>query len=200
MPKSALDSLVDSESKPTIIMDGGIATHDNLLFLRENNYSYIVAGRHRNMKIPDNLKWEIVQEKKDNIVHASKVEQPETNEIHLYCHSQMRQKKEESMRDLLQGRLIKDLERAREALSKKGGTKAYPKVTERIGRLKQKHKAIASFFSIQIKADQEGNQAKDITWEIKEDKIDQRFQGSYFIKAYGFDGDAKKLWKTYTNS
>ena len=46
--KEALDKLgAPSEKKPTVVFDAGIATKENLAYLREEGYSYIVASRSR---------------------------------------------------------------------------------------------------------------------------------------------------------
>jgi len=186
-----------SDNKPIIVLDAGIATEENLDYLRQEEYRYIVASRMRSCEFPDDLSFEVVKETKDVTVRAAQEKDVQTEEILLYCHSSDREKKEKAIRSLLQERLEQDLQKAADALMKKGGTKAYPKVLERIGRLKEKHKRIASYYSIKVEADESGKKAVAITWKTKEQKLDNRFQGGYLLRAYGLDLGTEELWRTY---
>lgn len=183
--------------KPTIVFDAGIASEENLLYLRQNGYSYIVASKRRSVDMPAGLQLDLVKEMDDNRVRAAQVKDEETQEIVLYCHSTQRQKKEEGMRTLLQKRLEKDLQQVSDALNKKGGTKSYPKVLERIGRLKEKHRRVASYYDIKVCPDESGVKAISIVWESKESKLEQRFQGAYCLRSFGLDWSSSDLWHTY---
>jgi hypothetical protein len=72
------------------------------------------------------------------------------DEIFLYCESDGRKEKEASMRTRFQQRFEQELERAAAALTKKGGTKKYPKVMERIGRLRERYPMTARFYKIEV--------------------------------------------------
>jgi transposase len=196
--EKALDRLAYKQhTKPIVVLDAGIASEENLLYLREQSYRYIVAARNRSVDVPPDLEFELIKQKKDNQVHASQVKDPGSQETILYCHSTQRQQKEEAISSLLQSRLESDLKQASEALSKKGGTKSYSKVVERIGRLKERHKRISSYYDIEVGPDTTGSKAESITWKLKERKLNQRFQGSYCLRAYGLEWNSTELWSTY---
>ncbi len=62
----------------------------------------------------------------------------ETGEVELYCHSQLREKKEQAIQDSFAEKYEAALQSPHDGLSKKGTTKQYPKVLQRLGRLKEK--------------------------------------------------------------
>ena len=109
-----------------------------------------------------------VKENERTIVRAGLVENKESDEIELYCHSQAKEKKEKSIKGHFSQRFEEELTKAHEALSKKGGTKRYEKVIERIGRLKEKYKRVAHRYEITIKRDKEARNAIAIDWRQKE--------------------------------
>jgi len=187
-----------SEHKPVIVVDAGIATEDNLDYLRQEEYCYIVSSRRRSCEFPEDLSFDIIKKTKNSTVQAAQKQDPETGETLLYCHSTDREKKEKAMRSLLHTRFEQDLQKAADALTKKRGTKAYSKVIERIGRLKEKHKRISSYYNIEVKIDKTGKIATSITWTEKEQKLENRFQGGYLLRSYGLNCTTEVLWKTYT--
>jgi len=186
------------DDKPVIVIDAGIATEDNLDYLRKEGYCYVVSSRRRSCEFPEDLSFDIVKKTKNCTVKAAQKKDPETEETILYCHSTDREKKEKAMHSLLHTRLEQDLQKASDALTKKRGTKAYSKVMERIGRIKEKHRRIASYYDIEVKADETSKIAISITWKEKEQKLDNRFQGGYILRVHGLDWSTEKLWKTYT--
>ncbi len=196
--KQALEELHDpSEKQPIIVMDAGIATEENLEYLREEQYKYIVASRSHSCEIPDDIKLETIKKDRNNLVRVAQKPDKETGEVLLYCSSESRKKKEEGIRSLKQERLEEDLKLASSALTKKGGTKSYDKVLERIGRLKERHSLIANHYKIEVKADEARSKAVEITWTVDEKGLEDRFQGGYLLKTYGLDWTSKELWNTY---
>ena len=189
--QEAIDHLSASKNqKPIIVLDAGIATEDNLSYLRDLGYCYLVASRTRSCVVPEEL--ELVKEEGHHKVYALQVHEAD-NEVLLYCHSTQRQEK--AMRSLLQSRFETDLQAVADALGKKRGTKSYPKVLERLGRLKQKHRRIASYYDIHV--EKQDSQVIAVTWKTKDQKLDHRFQGAYLLRSYGLNWSSKDLWETY---
>ncbi len=187
----------DTAELPVIVLDAGIATSENLEYLREHGYKYIVASRSRSCEMPDEAEFEIIKEDLDNTVKVAKKSDEDSGEVLLYCHSTSRMEKEKGMRSLKQERFEEDLKIAANALTKKGGTKDYKKVIERIGRLKERHRSISRHYKIEVIPDETESKAVSITWKINEKTLEDRFQGAYLLKAYGLDWNFEKLWKTY---
>ncbi len=187
----------DDKKKPVIVLDAGFATEENLQWLREKERPYIVCSRKRIGKIPQDLSLEIVQEKKGNIVKAAQVIDENTEEAIVYCHSVMKEKKEESMKDSSQKHFEEALKKLREGLTKKRCMKAYDKVVEKVGRLKEKYRSISSHYKIIVVADESSKQAVDISWNLNSETCEKRFSGIYQLRTYKLQWDSKKLWNTY---
>ncbi len=183
--------------RPIIVLDAGFATETNLEWLRENQYPYIVSSRQKLSEAPHDLQYETVKEENSLKVEAAQLFNTETGETELYCRSEARKMKEQSMQSSFQQRLENDLQRASIALRKKGGTKDYKKVLERVGRLKEKHKRISSYYEIEVKPDKTGSQAVEIVWKIMTEKISNQFQGLYKLRTFGLKYTSKKLWNIY---
>jgi len=175
------------------VIDAGIASQDNLTLLKKEGYDYICVARSRPIdpsKITEDALLTI-KTGKNNKVEAQLIKQDGENI--LYCKSHMRGEKERAMRTLFQDRFEKGLKRIEAALSKRGCTKRYEKVLERIGRLKEKYLLIAQYYKIEV------TQKDGIATRIleKEDKANQRFSGTYFLRTSRTDLDEARIWSLY---
>ena len=66
---STLEKMLHPASKKAIVvMDAGIATEDNIAWLTEHNYKYLVVSRKRNQEIPENIAGVVVKEDSHNKV------------------------------------------------------------------------------------------------------------------------------------
>jgi transposase len=193
------NNLQQSLFEPTIIMDAGIASEDNVKWLRDHNYRYIVVSRRKNDEIPDDIK--MVPVKQDDktkavLVQAGLVYNKETDEMDLYCHSVDKEKKEESIKTLFQQRFEAELLKANGALNLKNGTKLYDKVIDRIGRLKEKFKRISHLYNITIHKDANSKNALKITWIRNTNE--KNSSGVYCLRTYQQNLNEKEIWDIYT--
>jgi hypothetical protein len=139
------DIIENSAYKPTIVLDAGIATEENIRWLKSKCYHYIVVSRKKKKAIPSDVSMIAVKvdEMHDTVlVKAGLTNNQETDELELYCHSIDKEKKEEGIKNKFQERFETELLKARNALDLKYGTKQYDKVVEKIGRLNAKSKFI----------------------------------------------------------
>jgi len=93
---SGQDTDENSLLKPTIVLDAGIATEDNIKWLRGKSYHYIVVSRKRKKAIPSDVTMIAVRkDEKQNtvLVQAGLAENREADELELYCHSVDKEKK-----------------------------------------------------------------------------------------------------------
>jgi transposase len=184
--------------KPTIILDAGIATEDNIEWLKDKQYHYIVVSRKKKKAIPSDVSMVAVKEddkKKTILVQAGLAENQETDELELYCHSIDKEKKEESIKNMFQQRFEAELLKARNALDLRNGTKRYEKVIERIGRLKEKFKLVSHKYKVSIEKDSETDKAKNITWSLK--KV-EKTSGVYCLRTNRKDLNEQQIWDIYT--
>jgi len=184
--------------KPTIILDAGIATEDNIEWLKDKQYHYIVVSRKKKKAIPSDVSMVAVKEddkKKTILVQAGLAENRETDELELYCHSIDKEKKEESIKNMFQQRFEAELLKARNALDLRNGTKRYEKVIERIGRLKEKFKLVSHKYKVSIEKDSETDKAKNITWSLK--RV-EKTSGVYCLRTNRKDLNEQQIWDIYT--
>ena len=184
-------SLLDSA--PTVIMDAGIATKENLDLIRQTGFHYICVSRTRPTEVPQEGLL-VIKEDGDEKVEVKKL--TEDGETVLYCQSTGRRKKEEAIKSRLQKRFEEGLTAIAASLKKKRGIKAYDKVMTRLGRLQEKYPTINQFY--QVKVEHKDGLTQSITWEIKDDiKLQARFAGAYYLRSDRTDLDEKKLWSLY---
>jgi len=81
-----------------VVMDAGIATQENIDYLVDNGYEYIVVSRKKEKYFDEEKSTPVkLNEKGEEIVKAQKVLNEETGEIELFVHSQARELKENAM-------------------------------------------------------------------------------------------------------
>ena len=184
--------------KPTIVMDAGIGTEDNINWLKGEHYQYIVVSRKKKKQIPSDVTMMVV--KKDDktktvLVEAGLVNNQDTDELELYCHSVDKEKKEEGIKNKFQQRFEAGLLTARNALNLKNGTKRYEKVIERIGRLKEKYKLVAHRYEVTVDKDESSDKAKTVTWSLKKT---EKTSGIYCLRTNRKDLNEQQIWNIYT--
>ena len=189
-----LDRDGDKSKRKTVIIDAGISTEDNLKALCELGYDYICVARNKPLQEFPQEGFVTLKHNRDNKVEARMVQND--NEVVLCCRSFRRKRKEISMRTRFQERFETDMKAVLDGLHKKGGTKRYSKVLERIGRLKEKHSRIAQYYEIEM--EREADKVVNIHWKLKSDvKIDERFSGTYFLRTSRTDLTEKEIWLLY---
>jgi len=177
--------------KPTVVIDAGIATDDNLKKLKRH-YHYNAVSRKK-IDPPDTDDCIVIKETKQNKVEAKRI--TSDNEIFLYCKSNLKQQKEQSMQGRFEQNFKEQLTLLSKSIHKKGCTKRYDKVLERIGRLKEKYKQIARFYQIHV--EEKDGLACRITWDYLKEQSDKRFSGAYFLRTDRFDLSEKDIWSIY---
>ncbi len=183
--------------KPIIILDAGISTEDNLRWLKEEKYTYIVSARQDAPSLELDGELVPVDDLKD-LVKAALVKSPEgDDEKWLYCESEAKAAVASQMKQSFKKRFEEDLKKLAKGLAKPKGRKKYPKVLERIGRLKEKHKRISGCYEITVKASEDGALATAVSWEIIDAKMSEKLTGSYFLRTNLTGMDAKELWGLY---
>jgi transposase len=184
--------------KPTLVLDAGIATEDNIKWLRSRCYQYIVVSRKKRKAIPSDIAMIAVKEDAKQgavLVKAGLAQNHETDELELYCHSVDKEKKEEGIKNKFQQRFEAELLKVRNALDLKYGTKQYDKVIERIGRLKERYKLVSHGYKVTVEKDSKTDKAGNITWSRKKS---ENTSGIYCLRTNRKDLDEKQIWDIYT--
>jgi len=138
-----------------------------------------------------------MKNEKDNRVTALRELNPDKKEIRLYCHSEMKEKKQ-GILNRLNERFETALRKLQEGLGKKGIIKKADKIHERIGRIKQKNTRVSNDYTINVIVDEEKHIATDIQWERNEKAQEKNDQsGCYCLRSSLIDWSEEKLWHTY---
>ena len=185
--------------KPVVVMDAGIMSDENAAMLRSEGYDYIAVSRsklkHYRAIDPNGATIRIF-DKKNQPIDLKYVDKKGYDDNYLYVRSRQKAKKEASMNQQFEQRFLEEMETARAALSKRGGTKKYAKVCERIGRVKERYPSANKFYTIDVIADENNDKVKDITWKKKQTKP-RTDDGVYFIRTSLSGKDEHTIWTIY---
>jgi transposase len=181
------------------IADRGMASADNLAWLRETGRRYIIGAPKSELKKfgaelarPDG--WRTVHEG----VEVKLTRHPETSESVILCRSADRRSKEQAMHDKFSRRIEAALERlaARIAGSKKRLDPAT--VNRQIGRILQQNQRAAARFAITLEPD--GGRAGwrlHVAHNASFDNWAALSEGAYLLRSNIADWSHRQLWKAY---
>ena len=189
----------DSTSPPVIVLDAGIASQENIDWLVEHHFNYIVVSRKRYKENPQDAESPVfIRQEPGNTITVKQVHDDENKEVLLYCHSEKREQKDNAIRSRFHQRFEEALTKLHQGLSKKGCTKRYDKVLESIGRLKQKNTRVAQEYQIDVSIDDDNKNATAITFkrQVKSAEKD-KLSGVYCLRSNILDWSEAELWHTY---
>lgn len=201
-----IESLVglrpDLARSRTVIMDAGIATKENLAWLRQNHFHYIVVNRGRSdFKPDDTAGMKVIRKEETFTIEVKRKERD--GEVLLLCRSTGRIEKDRGIRSRQEQLFVERLAYYRNGLSKKGHTKRYPKVLELIGRLREKYPRASKAYEVEVVAEKEAVAvkslvARDIIWKKKSTfEQNESLDGCYVLRTDRTDLGDKEIWQTY---
>jgi transposase len=184
--------------RPIIVLDAGIASEDNLRWLRQQGYRYVVSARQKapSMELEGDL---VSAQARTAEVSVAYVRTENQEEKWLYCESKAKEAVASKMRQLFQERFESALTRLSEGIQKPRGRRNYLKVVERLGRLKEKHRQVSGCYDVIVHPSEDGKEAAQVTWSLIQKKIEARLNGYYFLRTNILDLDAPALWRLYGN-
>lgn len=175
--------------RPILAMDRGIATQDNVKFIKDNHFPYTVIQRANEAKkfIEEFGTMEgftSIRDSKGQVIKLKKIGDQ------LLCRSESRCDKEQAMFEKRIAIITKELEAIKKSVEK-GTLKKEKKVYERIGRIKGKRPGFDSLFEVDF---DEKTQKFTYSQKNSEDPL----AGCYVIEYDGIDGNEEIIWRTYT--
>jgi len=180
-----------------VVMDRGIATEQNLAWLQQNGYRYLVVSRERGRRF-DPERATTIKNAAGECLQLEKCLSDDGTEVRLYCHSERRAKKEEAISERFAKRFEGELDKIAEGLGKPRTTKRLDKLWERIGRLKASARGIGQHYVIELEADEEGLNAVALRYRRQPiEGSSLTHPGVYCLRSSETDWDAEKLWRTY---
>jgi hypothetical protein len=180
-----------------VVMDRGIASEENLSWLREQGYRYLVVSRERQRQF-DPSQASDLQTAGGERVSVQRVEDAAGQEVRLYCYSERRARKEAGISQRFAERFEAALQALADGLSRPRTTKRIDKLWERIGRLKEKSHGAGQHYHIEIIPDASGEQAQAIRWQRQPiDGSMTTHPGVYCLRSNELTWDTEQLWRTY---
>ena len=180
-----------------VVMDRGIATQDNITWLAEQGYRYLVVSRERKRTF-DLASAMTVTTATQQTVHLHKVLSEDGQEARLYCYSEAREQKEKAIAERFAKRFENALTTLSEGLSRPRTQKRIDKIWQRIGRLKEKSHGVAQHYDIDVTSSADGTQARAINWRRQPVNGSMlTHPGVYCLRSNQTDWDEETLWRTY---
>jgi len=137
-------------AEKTIVMDAGIASEENISLIKGTRYKYVAVSRQK--KHEEDF-WDQSEEEEIKLsdgVNKLKIKlEKKDGEAYLLCYSDIKQKKEAGILLRKQESFEKGLCEINEGLKKKRTIKEEGKISERIGRLKEKYK-VGNLYDINL--------------------------------------------------
>ncbi len=192
-----------AQERPTIVMDRGIATKDNIQLLKSGGYPYLVVERRavekeyvQEFEQARNTFEPIGNDVTSETVFVKKI--PWENGSRVLCLSAGREQKEQAMDALKEERFLQDLVRLQMSVAK-GNIQLVEKVGERVGRLKERYPSIAAHYDIVLQLDEAKKKVTAVTYVKKESRAKrQTLTGCYVIETSHQDLAAADIWRLYT--
>ena len=184
--------------KPIVVMDAGIATEDNILFLKAEGYPYLCVSRSKikNYKADTASKPVQITDKRNQPIELLRVKVENDGDNYLWVKSKAKAEKESGMHNQFSERFEEGLRGIQNAISKKSGTKKLDKVWERIGRLKEKYPSVHKYYELKVSDDNQGV-ATNLLFERKEDIPYNEKAGVYFLRTSLSWANEETVWIIY---
>ena len=198
--QATLAGMLEALSAPKgalVVMDRGVATEDNVAWLRAEGYRYVVVSRERRRRF-DAAAAVPIETRSKQTVRLHKEVSEDSGETRLYCYSEERAKKERGIVERFAKRFEKELALLDEGLSRPRTRKRLEHVWRRIGRLSENSRGVAQHYDIRVAADAAGEKAVAVTWTRRAVEGSMATHpGVYCLRSSEADWDEEALWRTY---
>ena len=201
----------------TVVLDAGIATLENTQWLKSNGYHYIASHRGAcpfELEELDRAPFSLIRHNESKHIQISLQQKDHEGERFLVCHSTQREMTDSGIRSLQESRFLEALTYYKEGLSLPKRAKTFLKISEMIGRLKEKYSRIAKLYTIDILIEQPPSDSLDteplkldhkkslvttLTWKKNQPIYDAEIatEGQYILRTDRLDLSQDEIWNTY---
>lgn len=189
---------LQASKNATIIMDAGIASEENLQWLLENNYNYLVVSRERKRSM-DKEKAITIQSAGNQNIHLHRQPGSHEEEIKIACWSEQREAKEKGIISTKKTAFESALNNIKEGLQKPRTTKKQGSLNQRIGRLKEKYKTVSGHYHIDLELDESKTIVTELHWKYQPKQESKATDPDvYTLRTTHKDWGDEKIWRTYT--
>ena len=197
-------SPADGGPLPLVIMDAGICSEANLDWLRKRGYDWITVQRGKRAERPAAGQPACFQTRGGVQAKAWEVSQAGAREKLVCVWTEARQAKQAAVQERSRERFERDLQALHAGLERKGCLKQYERVVEKLGRLKQMHKRVASQYEVRVQSAPKGSQAAKqghavaVTWRLNGKGVERDDRvGTYELRTSCVDWDLEEIVRTY---
>jgi transposase len=181
------------------IADRGMASADNLAWLRQTGRRYIVGAPKSELKKfaselahPDG--WRTVQEG----VEVKLTRHPDSRETIILCRSADRRSKEQAMHNKFSRRIEAALERLAARIARSNKRLDPATVNRQIGRILQQNQRAAARFAIALEPDDcPAGFRVTVAYNASFDDWATLSEGAYLLRSNISDWNDQQLWKAY---
>lgn len=185
----------ETQRKPLVVIDAGIATEDNLPMLKNKGYDYMCVSRSRmkdyTVTVENTIK---LYDQRGSLIEVQRVVKPGNSDQFLYVRSEKKALKEASMKAHFSIRYEEELNNVAKSLLKKRGIKKSGTIHERLGRIKERYPSANKHYQIEV-IENDGI-VTEIKWSRKELQPKSR-EGVYFLRTSLQQTDEKTMWNIY---
>ena len=182
------------------IMDRGMASAENIAWLRETGRRYILGMPKSELRkwapaLADKTHWREIREGIEVKLCAA----PDgSEETFILCRSQERIDKEKAMHERFSARIEQALEKLRARIAKAKKPLNRDAINRQIGRLLQRNQRAAARFAIELKhADTPARCVLEVSVQDSFDQWAALSEGAYVLRSNVTDWSDEKLWKAY---
>lgn len=185
------------EHLPTIVMDRGIATKENIELLRDKHYPYIVIERRQvERDYPEEFQsvkdtFERLTPDDQQAVYVKKISFD--GGCRVLCYSEGRELKERAINTLQEKRFLDAFGRLQKSIAR-GSILLPEKVAQRLGRLKERHPTAARLYEITVEA---ADKKVTALKAVKKPAEQEDLNGCYVIETSHQNMTAKEIWEAY---
>ena len=181
------------------IMDRGMASEENIAWLKQTGRHYIIGTPKSEMKrwplqLADKTRWRKIREGIEVQISMG----PDGKETFILCRSLDRMEKEKAMHQRFSERIAKAIERLKNRIKKSKKRLNRDAVNRQIGRILQANQRAAARYDIQLE-DASCPAGFQLKVRINEsfDEWSLLSEGAYILRSNINDWDDEKLWKSY---
>ena len=184
----------NKNTEPTIVVDRGMVSEENLETIKEMGMKYIVAARHseRDRKFDEFEDLEMKEIETRSGGKLKVVMKEIGGDIYVLCKSDERKEKDKGIRERFKGRIeeaLRKLERNIES----GRLRDIKKIDQKIGRIREKYQRVARYYEIETK---QSHGVTSLQWRnIGEDE--GKYDGTYLLRTNRKDLTDQEIWSLY---
>ena len=202
---NSLEQHLEPQTDRTVVIDAGIATDENIDWLKNKQYHYIAVNRGAWPFKQDYSEMKVIREDKAKGIKIEVKRFVHQGEIYILCRSEKKVKKEQSMRTRVEELFLDRLSYYKAGLDLPHRTKKYTKALELVGRLKEKYPKAAKLYNVEVIPEVEKQArdkslcAVDIVWEKKDVNYEREtsHEGSYILRTDRVDLSDEEIWNIY---